>query len=167
LRRSSAGPRAYSIAEVVVAIGVLSIGLLGAIGAISFGTRSSVFADNLQLAMNYSRALMDQIRGDNMLPWNNWPAGHDASGLFDDPHAAPRAIDYVNPSPPTDDLEEGVFKFSPTPSKQFTRHIFCGLLANNPNLARISIDIYWNDSAPGTTMNMPHTFHLEAEQAQP
>lgn len=63
----------FSLVEVLIAMGVLSIGLLGVISTFTYGTQSQGHAQQMSQAVNRAREIMDVIRQEN---WAfNPPAG--------------------------------------------------------------------------------------------
>jgi type II secretory pathway pseudopilin PulG len=97
--------RGFSLGEILVALGVLSIGILGICSTLALGTRAEGEAQRITEATAYTREIIDLIRSRN-LDFAAWPGlPSRASGINDGPdarqalNAAPFAADLPKGTP--------------------------------------------------------------------
>ena len=101
-RRFQRRSRGFSQVEVLVAVFVLSVGILGVFGAFAYGMDSANHSARLSEAVGYARQLIELVRSRN-LPFQGSLPPASNSGLYDtlttdwaslkDLNAAPFAVD--------------------------------------------------------------------------
>lgn len=149
-------PRGVSLAELIIAMAVIAIGLSGVAATLYFGTQKSGHGDKIAQATNHARTLIELAVGrnynDGTIPIDtstNLPTVD--SGMNDAEDADPRALDAL-PFTSADFLpvaETGVVD-PRAYLKEFTRKIQIsrvGTVAGEPEefLERIKVTIYWEE----------------------
>lgn len=137
--------RGFSLAEVLISISVIAIGLLGTLAALSYGVRGQKVSGDYTLATNYARQLIELVRVRN-LDWQDpLPAGlvdTVGGGGLDDPTtqtrplgSAPFQADFVGLN---------------TVDQNFRRSIQIARVSNVPTdyryrIKQITVSVYWWD----------------------
>lgn len=114
--------------ELLVALAVVAVGVLGVFAALSYGMRGIKHGARMTEAVTLSRQLLERIRAENL-------AFDDPSELRD-PAAVRRPIN----DPPFTDL----------PASEFRRNIFVRRMSNDATshenrLMRIRVTVYWQE----------------------
>ncbi|MBI3927151.1 MAG: prepilin-type N-terminal cleavage/methylation domain-containing protein [Armatimonadetes bacterium] len=128
----------FSLIEILIAVAVLAIGILGTYSSFAWGTLSAHYGSEVSEATMYARQLMEIIRSQN-LAFQDAPDLPDAaSGLNDNPtdRVALNAVPH------------GSFGVLPADTR-FTRNIRVERLSSNVNdhrynIFRVTVTIYWN-----------------------
>ncbi|MBI3929910.1 MAG: hypothetical protein HY319_30505 [Armatimonadetes bacterium] len=97
--------RGFSQLEVLIAVGILALGILGVVGSLTYSTQAQRFGERTTEAVQVARELVEKIRVRN-LPYE-WdpPQPPEDSGLCDEPgarkplSARPFASDFPGESP--------------------------------------------------------------------
>lgn len=84
--RSQRRARGFSLVEILVAIGVCSIGLMGTTAALLYGVRGQTISGRHTVATNYARHLMEIIRTQR-LAFNGAPINENGPVRLDAPIA--------------------------------------------------------------------------------
>jgi type II secretory pathway pseudopilin PulG len=150
-----------SLIEVLFAIGVIAVGLLGLFSVFVSGTRASAFGANVSRATGYARDVLEIIRSRGLVfhygdagGVPNLPPAN--SGLND----APAVRRVLNATPPT---ENGGFadigQDNPGERAQFTRNILTERMTNDPtshlaSLFRVTVTIYWEERGVERSVRM-------------
>jgi Tfp pilus assembly protein PilV len=108
-----------SLAEVLVAIPILVIGLLAVIAAISMGYSQVAFSGDQSKGTAYARQLMEQLKNR-------------------------RVSNLVAAPPAPDTLDNGRFVRTPTVTV-----VFAGACPATPRLVRIDVSVAWSSQADG------------------
>lgn len=127
--------RGFSFLEVLISVVVLTIGLLGVMGSLTFGLRASAYSGTTSEAVNCARQILERIRLQN-LAWSDNVIPPDTVGLADTASDR-RAIE----APPFQAM---------TPSRNLRRNIQMhrvSMVASDPNynLMQVQVTIYWFD----------------------
>lgn len=129
--------RGYSLAEVLIAIAVLSIGVAGVTASVVYGTRHADAGARLSESTEIARMLFEELQAstliDTVQPGQPWP-GPD-SGLADGVGARVE----LGAAP------FGALNFPPSYRATFKRRVTVEPLADEPRLARVTIEIFWSD----------------------
>jgi len=120
--------RGYSQIELMVAVLILAVGLLGVFAAFAFAHKSITYGGQVSQALNYAQTITELIRGRGMVDFalsNLGFAAENRSAI----NAAPFASDL--PDDPT-----------------YKRKITLERVSSNPgmveyNLARIKVQVFW------------------------
>ncbi|MEW6280563.1 MAG: prepilin-type N-terminal cleavage/methylation domain-containing protein [Candidatus Eremiobacterota bacterium] len=138
MRLRSASPcRGFSIIEMLISVLILTIGMLGVIGALTFGLRASSVSGTTSDAVNYSRQIIETIRVQN-LDWGGVITSDPASARTD-----------LNAPP-----------FASLPSNtNLRRNIQFSRVSGNPsdyeyNLYQIRVSVYWFDRGNEKSVSM-------------
>ena len=62
--------RAFTLVEVLIAIFVITVGMLGTISALVFGAKAAQHSDRMTEATNHAREVIEQVRSSNLV-WAN------------------------------------------------------------------------------------------------
>lgn len=122
--------RGFSIIEVLIAVVVLSIGILGVLSALLYGFRASSHAERVAEATNYGRQIIEGIRIQNLVfppPAPSWSETTDSGRRP------------LNAAP----FDAGV---TALPNANYRRNIQISYLPPNNTIARIQVRIYWSSS---------------------
>jgi type II secretory pathway pseudopilin PulG len=141
-----------SMIEVLFAIGVIAVGLLGLFSVFISGTRASAFGANVSRATGYCRDVLEIVRSRGLVFHYGDTAGVPNlppvdSGLND--AAATRTV--LNATPPTQNGGFGdLGQDNLAERAQFTRNIRTERMTNDPNshlvsLFRVTVTIYWEE----------------------
>lgn len=127
--------RGFSLIEVMVAVGVLAVGILGVFACFAFGMRAEELADRKTQATYRARQLVDLIRTRN-LPFLGVCPPPTSSGL-NDPPGQKRPL---NDPPFANDFASDT---------GFSRSIRIERVSNNPadyayDMVRVRVVLYWN-----------------------
>lgn len=150
--------RGFSLAEVLVAMFVIVVGISGVTSAIYWGTAKADTGQNISQASNYARVLMETIvlkglvKQETVNKGSNLPSA--ASGINDPPTARIPVFD-----PPSDfSALTNDFAISDSSGKRdrYRRNISTVRLApanstdalggnHFANMFRVTVTVYWND----------------------
>lgn len=136
----AASRRGFSLIEVLIAVGVISVALLGVLSVFAFGVRAQHTGGRTTEAINYCRELMEVIRLQN-LAFQSWGTTGalpgSGSGVNDADDTVRRPI------------EEPFSGNQPVPpNTNFTRNIRIKKLATSgyqSNVVIISVKVFWAD----------------------
>lgn len=135
--------RGFSLAEVMIAILVIVIGLAGVTAALVYGIRNSTRGKYISESTQLARTILEYTQNtglvDSASPGEPWPTSE--SGVNDE---APERR-FLN-APPL-----GGLSFLPERVEQYRRNISVRRLSDDPNnhrynLARVTVNVYWNDT---------------------
>jgi Tfp pilus assembly protein PilV len=129
--------KAFSIAELLIAVFVLAVGILAILACFVVGHRSVEYSGQVTQALNAGRQIVELIRSRNLINFSAAFPSSDTSGLFDAPQVR-RNID----SPP--------FEGDITPNSSLKRNITITRLSADSlsykyNMARIKVKVFWWD----------------------
>ncbi len=147
-RRSRLKSRAggFSQVELLIAVAVLAVGILGVFASFAFGLQSTRFSGQMSQAIAWNRQLIEMIRVRNLAFSPDIPPS--GSGLNDpaltsgvDPEATFRSLRDLNAPPFLNDLPLGT---------GFKRRIQIRRLSPDANdyhnrIAEITVTVYWMD----------------------
>jgi type II secretory pathway pseudopilin PulG len=131
-----------SLVELLIAIFVVSVGILGTLSALWYGIRSEKYSERRSVAIFQARELISQIRANNY-PFNPTyiAAGSDLNdGDYDNDGDDGGAQRPFNHSPFSNDFPNNPFNFQ--------RRVEMKQLSNNPdshlfNMAAIKVTVFW------------------------
>ena len=144
LQRFRKTERGFTLAELLVAIFVVAVGILGTISALWYGIRSEKYADRRANAVFQARELLNNIRSNSYAFDATYLAAN--SDLNDG--------DYDNDSDDASVKREynhpPFANLYPTNPYNFKRHVEMKLLSGNPNdhlndLSAIKVTMFWNE----------------------
>ena len=133
----------FSLAEVMIAILVIVIGLAGVTAALVYGIRNSTRGKYISESTQIARTILEYTQAthlvDNLSPGEPFPTGD--SGIND----APSARKVLNESP------FGGLAFLPERVEMYRRNVSVERVSDDPsshqyNLARVTVAVFWNDS---------------------
>jgi prepilin-type N-terminal cleavage/methylation domain-containing protein len=135
--------KAFSLAEVMIAILVIVIGLAGVTAALVYGIRNSTRGKYISESTQIARTILEYTQAiglvDTVSPGEPFPDVD--SGINDTPSA--RKV--LNESP------FGGLAFLPARVEQYRRNVTVERVSDDPsnhryNLAKVTVAVFWNDS---------------------
>lgn len=153
-RRTST--RGFSQVEVLIAVFVLSVGILGVLGAFAYGMEASNHSARLSEAVGYARQLVELVRSRN-LPFQGSLPPAASSGLNDASSTTWSSLKELHAAPFAVDLP---------PNTGFRRLIQVSRVSNTVtdyryDIARIRVVVFWREK------NRQKQFELVAEHRKP
>lgn len=143
-------PRGVSLMELLIAIFVIAIGVLGTVSALWYGIKSEKYSERRANAVFQARELLNAIRSEN-LPFS----GADSAGIpYINVGSELNDGDYDNngdDNGPRRPFNAPPFQnLYPTNEFNFQRRVEMKLLSNNPNdyrnrMAAIKVSIFWSE----------------------
>jgi len=122
--------RAFTLSEILISIAVLSIGMLGLMAAMLYGSRGAEHARRVTEANNYARQILEIIRIRNVAS---------EAGATDSGQVALNAGNY-----------SGTWGVMPA-NTDYRRQVTCTLLSSaaGVSLYNIKVRVFWNSSGQG------------------
>jgi type II secretory pathway pseudopilin PulG len=150
-----------SLAELMVALGVIAIGMAGVAASLFFGFKKSGHGEHLAVATNQARVIIETIQGQSMIglavPKDGNQLPDDTTGLNDPPGADPVPLD----APP---FPQNTFTLPEREIGMYQRTINMERLGAagtiEDTLVRVTVTIYWQQE--GVVHSAPVTAILEA-----
>lgn len=141
--------RAFTLVEILVALGVLAIGILGVTAVFIFGISSTEHGKNLSKATTYGRDILEIIRTHGLIPLAGTIPPPASSGLNDPPSARVA----LNQSP------HGSFAQAMPANTGFFRNIKTERASTDPtshlyNVYKVTVTIYWKEKGVERSMEM-------------
>lgn len=136
--------RGFSLSEVLIAVAVIAIGLLGTLASLVYGVRGQAVAGAHTQATNYARQLIELVRVRN-LAWPPGTAPPTGGGVNDSPSSNPLALDAA---PFTTDFAG--YRGANNDGRPFFRKIQLRRVSNtvtDPNyrVMEVKVTVYWYD----------------------
>ena len=136
--------RGFTLVEVIVSLTLISIALLGVMGAIAYGTKHSGSGEELTEATHIARTYLSYIQESTLLDTiesetGEWPS--ESSGLND-------AVEELRPLDDPPFGLEAKLDFSPAQIEKYRRRIRSQRVSDDLadhrfNLARVQVTIFW------------------------
>ena len=139
--------RGFSLIECLVGLGVISVGLLGLIGALSYAVKASRTSEVASQAVGHAVHLVELVRTRNL----DFARGIDSFGNIRMPLSWSGINDPEPPAAPYKPLNAYPFEDDFEPGPVFTRHISCRLATTtaSPHLDKTMIvkaTVYWEEN---------------------
>lgn len=131
-------PAGFSVPELLIALVIIAIALLGLISALTYGMRANEGAQRRSQALNYARKLMGEIKRNAARPSpNSWVFDTPPAGLFDS-----------SESDHSTALDAAPFDTGQFPADTgMTRNIMVtqplGSSGHRANLAQVRVRVFW------------------------
>ncbi len=135
-----------SLAELMVALGVIAVGMSGVAASLIFGFQKSNHGDRIAIATNHARILVDLIQNRSLISLAPVKDGNGlpdaASGLNDAANAQPRPI---SDAP----FQQNDFTMPERDLSNYKRKITMvrrgAVNTEQGNLVTVTVNIYWED----------------------
>jgi type II secretory pathway pseudopilin PulG len=137
-----------SLIEVVFAVGVIAVGLLGLVSVLVSGTRAADFGINTSRATSRARDILEIIRAEGLaFEHDKYPGLPDEDSGLNDPPDARIPLDAVPPLRVGGTLADKYTEDGETAAR-FTRNIKTERITNDANdhrypILKVTVTIYW------------------------